>query len=33
MKQISIKVPEWVDEELVMLQMERRLVLKVKKEN
>jgi hypothetical protein len=31
MKQISIKVPEWVDEELVKLQMERILALESKK--
>ncbi len=31
MKQISIKVPEWVDEELVKLQMERILALEIKK--
>ena len=31
MKQISIKVPEWVDKELVKLQMERILALESKK--
>jgi len=31
MKQISIKVPEWVDEELVKLQIERILALESKK--
>ncbi len=31
MKQILIKVPEWVDEELVRLQMERILALESKK--
>jgi len=31
MKQILIKVPEWVDEELVKLQMERILALESKK--
>ncbi len=31
MKQILIKVPEWVDEELVKLQMERILALEAKK--
>lgn len=31
MKQILINVPEWVDEELVKLQMERILALEAKK--
>ncbi|MFZ2411782.1 MAG: hypothetical protein WAW23_09450 [Candidatus Methanoperedens sp.] len=31
MKQILIKVPQWVDEELVKLQMERILALESKK--
>ncbi len=31
MKQILIKVPEWVDEELVRLQVERILALESKK--
>lgn len=31
MKQILIKVPQWVDEELVKLQMERILALEAKK--
>jgi len=31
MKQISIKVPEWLDEELIKLQMERIVSLERKK--
>lgn len=31
MKQILIKVPQWVDEELVKLQMERILALEAKR--
>jgi hypothetical protein len=31
MKQISIKVPEWIDEDLVKLQMERIVSLETRK--